>query len=162
MSNLIAIENIKLDGYQAITKPSPKYGSHTLVGEVTGVVPGLAEAIDSALEWCSKTLQGKNQRAGTKRAPTIEAGKLKVNWKPEQCPGLKIVDGAKQPIDPRTPIYSGAVINLVVRVKPWIMPNGDYGCSLRPEVIQVLEYNTLNDEKNSDDPCALDLLDSEF
>ena len=159
MSKFIKINNVQLDGYQAIVKPSQKFNNYTLAGTADqSQLDQLIPLMEQAIQWCQSKPETKGRK---KTVPSINGG-IKLNWKASQATP-EIVDSRKQRItDENLPLYAGSVVNLVVQVKPWIMQNrgNDYGCSIRPVVIQVVSLPETNSEvtsvTDSDvDPMAL-------
>ena len=123
---------VVLDGFQAIMKPS-QYG-YTLSAVVDQeMINTLEEERVGALEWAKSKL--KNPRRSTLKAEPWEevaAGKYRVKftWKAEARPPIVDTEGT-QLSDERTPIYSGSQMKLAFYQKPYTMPDGTYGTTLK-------------------------------
>jgi hypothetical protein len=131
-----------LEGYQAILKPS-KFGY-----SLTALLPEAAEEIldedrERSLKWAESKL--KNPKRSTLRPEPwepIEAfpGKLKVkfSWNEEYKPYVLDTEGVTVD-DPGIPLYSGSIVRLAFKQKPYILKDGvTYGTSLKLVGVQIV------------------------
>ena len=133
-------EPVILDGYQAIMKPS-KFGNHNLVAVIDkNLVERLEDERAELLKWQESKLKNP-RRSILKPEPWEEVGgeeyKIKFSWKPGDNP--PIVDTEGTPVtDENTPIYSGSKVKLAFRQKPYQLPDGSYGTSVKIVGIQLI------------------------
>jgi len=142
MANNIHVtkEAVVLDGYQAVLKPS-KFGTFRLEALVdNNLIERLEDERAELLKWAESKLKNP-KRATLKPEPWEDLGKdsyrLKFSWKPGQEP--PVVDTEGTPItDENTPIYGGAKVKLAFRQKPYTMPDGSYGTSVKLVGLQLV------------------------
>jgi hypothetical protein len=133
-------EPVVLDGYQAVLKPS-KFGTFKLEAVVdNNLIERLEDERVELLKWAESKLKNP-KRAILKPEPWEELGKdeyrLKFSWKPGQEP--PVVDTEGTPItDENTPIYGGSKVKLAFRQKPYTMPDGSYGTSVKLVGLQLV------------------------
>lgn len=144
MSSTIHVtqQPVVLEGFQAIMKPS-KFGRHNLAAVVDKDMIGrLEEERADLIKWQESKLKNP-KRAILKPEPWEEAGNsytLKFSWKPGDNP--PIVDTEGTPVtDENTPIYSGSKVKLAFRQKPYQLPDGSYGTSVKLIGIQIVALN---------------------
>jgi hypothetical protein len=131
---------VVLDGYQAVLKPS-KFGTFRLEAVVdNNLIERLEDERVELLKWAESKLKNP-KRAILKPEPWEELGKdeyrLKFSWKPGQEP--PVVDTEGTPItDEDTPIYGGSKVKLAFRQKPYTMPDGSYGTSVKLVGLQLV------------------------
>lgn len=130
---------VVLEGYQAVLKPS-KFGRHNLAAVIDkDLIDRLEEERAELLKWQESKLKNP-KRSILKPEPWEEAGDnyvLKFSWKPGDTP--PIVDTEGTPItDENTPIYSGTKVKLAFRQKPYQLPDGSYGTSVKIVGIQLV------------------------
>jgi len=136
----ITKEPVVLDGYQAVLKPS-KFGTFRLEAVVdNNLIERLEDERVELLKWAESKLKNP-KRAILKPEPWEELGKdeyrLKFSWKPGQEP--PVVDTEGTPItDENTPIYGGSKVKLAFRQKPYTMPDGSYGTSVKLVGLQLV------------------------
>jgi len=136
----ITQEPVVLDGYQAVLKPS-KFGTFRLEAVVdNNLIERLEDERVELLKWAESKLKNP-KRAILKPEPWEELGKdeyrLKFSWKPGQEP--PVVDTEGTPItDESTPIYGGSKVKLAFRQKPYTMPDGSYGTSVKLVGLQLV------------------------
>ena len=133
-------EPVVLSGYQSIFAPSEKYNNHTL-GAILDqtTIDALEEERVDALNWARS--KAKNPKRITEKfAPweEVEEGKFQVkfSWKPDQA--IPIVDSEGSPITDPIPLYSGSLVKLAFRQKPYVLPDA-IGTSLKLSAIQVIQ-----------------------
>ena len=153
-------EPVVLSGYQSIFKPSEKYNNHTL-GAILDqtTIDALEEERVDALNWARS--KAKNpKRVSEKLEPweEIEPGKFQVkfSWKPDQS--IPIVDSEGSPITDPIPLYSGSLVKLAFRQKPYVLPDA-IGTSLKLSAIQVIQASSSagvdRGDLNEDEAAAL-------
>ena len=130
---------VLLEGYQAIMKPS-KFERHALSAIIDkDLVDRLEEERAELLKWQESKLKNP-KRSILKPEPWEEAGDnyvIKFSWKLGDTP--PIVDTEGTPItDENTPIYSGSKVKLAFRQKPYQLPDGSYGTSVKIVGIQLV------------------------
>jgi hypothetical protein len=135
----ITQEPVVLEGYQAVMKPS-KFGRHNLSAVIDkNLIERLEEERAELLKWQESKLKNP-KRSILKPEPWEEAGDsyvLKFSWKPGDNP--PIVDTEGTPItDENTPIYSGTKVKLAFRQKPYQLPDGSYGTSVKLVGMQLI------------------------
>ena len=138
---------VTLEGYQAILKPSEwGYKLAALVNEE--LIKTLEDERESALEWARS--KAKNPRRGTVKPEPWEelenqqgTYQIRFSWKDGDkfIPVIVDTEGTKiEDID--TPIYSGSKVKLAFFQKPYILPAGDIGTSLKLKAVQVISLNS--------------------
>jgi len=138
---------VTLDGFQAILKPGEwGYKLSALVDE--SLISKLEEERISALEWAkSKTKNPK--RVTVKPEPWEEidnqkgAYHLRFSWRDGDKIIPVIVDTEGTQIkDTDTPVYSGSKVKLAFFQKPYVLPSGDIGTSLKLKAVQIVSLNS--------------------
>jgi hypothetical protein len=137
-------EPVVLEGYQAISQPS-KFGRHNLCAVLdNNFIERLEEERAELLKW--QLSKHKNpKRATLKPEPweevTSDQYKIKFSWAPGDTP--PIVDTEGTPIEnvEGMPIYSGSKVKLAFRQKPYQLPDGSYGTSVKLVGIQIVALN---------------------
>jgi len=138
---------VTLEGYQAILKPSEwGYKLAALVNEE--LIKTLEDERESALEWARS--KAKNPRRVTVKPEPWEelenqqgTYQIRFSWKDGDkfIPVIVDTEGTKiEDID--TPIYSGSKVKLAFFQKPYILPAGDIGTSLKLKAVQVISLNS--------------------
>jgi len=138
---------VTLEGYQAILKPSEwGYKLAALVNEE--LIKTLEDERESALEWARS--KAKNPRRVTVKPEPWEelenqqgTYQIRFSWKDGDkfIPIIVDTEGTKiEDID--TPIYSGSKVKLAFFQKPYILPAGDIGTSLKLKAVQVISLNS--------------------
>ena len=138
---------VTLDGFQAILKPGEwVYKLSALVDE--SLISKLEEERISALEWAkSKTKNPK--RVTVKPEPWEELDNqkgtyhLRFSWRDGDKIIPVVVDTEGTQIkDTDTPVYSGSKVKLAFFQKPYVLPSGDIGTSLKLKAVQVVSLNS--------------------
>ena len=139
MTTHVTKEAVRLEGYQAIFRPSEKYNNHTLSAIVDeSIIDDLEAERVGALDWARS--KAKNpKKVMEKFAPweEVDGGyQIKFSWKPDQS--IPIVDSEGVPITDEIPLYSGSLVKLAFRQKPYVLPDA-IGTSLKLQAIQVIQ-----------------------
>ena len=138
---------VTLDGFQAILKPG-EWG-YKLSALVKGdLITKLEEERESALEWARS--KSKNpKRVTVKPEPWEEldnqqgAYHIRFSWRDGDKLIPVIVDTEGTAIkDTDTPIYSGSKVKLAFFQKPYVLPTGDIGTSLKLKAVQLISLNS--------------------
>ena len=138
---------VTLDGFQAILKPG-EWG-YKLSALVKGdLITKLEEERESALEWARS--KSKNpKRVTVKPEPWEELdnqqGAYHIRFSGRDGDKLipVIVDTEGTAIkDTDTPIYSGSKVKLAFFQKPYVLPTGDIGTSLKLKAVQLVSLNS--------------------
>ena len=138
---------VTLDGFQAILKPG-EWG-YKLSALVKGdLITKLEEERESALEWARS--KSKNpKRVTVKPEPWEEldnqqgAYHIRFSWRDGDKLIPVIVDTEGTAIkDSDTPIYSGSKVKLAFFQKPYVLPTGDIGTSLKLKAVQLVSLNS--------------------
>ena len=138
---------VTLDGFQAILKPG-EWG-YKLSALVKGdLITKLEEERESALEWARS--KSKNpKRVTVKPEPWEEldnqqgAYHIRFSWRDGDKLIPVIVDTEGTAIkDTDTPIYSGSKVKLAFFQKPYVLPTGDIGTSLKLKAVQIVSLNS--------------------
>lgn len=133
-----------LDGYQAVFKPS-KFG-YTL----SSLIPAqLVDDLDAdraeLIKWCESKLKNP-KRSTLKPEPweEMDDGSFRVKFKWEDANKPPIVDTEGTLItDTGTPLYSGSLVKLAFRQKPYVLKdNVTYGTSLKLVGVQVVSLSS--------------------
>ena len=139
-------EPVTLDGFQAILKAGEwGYKLSALVKEE--LVSKLEEERISALEWARS--KAKNpKRVTVKPEPWEELDNTKgtyhirFSWRDGDKVIPVVVDTEGTQIkDKDTPIYSGSKVKIAFFQKPYVLPSGDIGTSLKLKAVQVISLN---------------------
>jgi hypothetical protein len=137
-------EPVLLEGYQAVLRPS-KFGTFKLEAVVNNdLIERLEDERVELLKWAESKLKNP-KRAILKPEPweelNTESYRLKFSWKPGQEP--PVVDTEGTPItDENTPIYGGSKVKLAFRQKPYTMPDGSYGTSVKLVGLQLVALSS--------------------
>ena len=140
-------EPVTLDGFQAILKPGEwGYKLSALVDE--SLVSKLEEERLSALEW-AKSKAKNPKRVTIKPEPWEEidnqkgAYHLRFSWRDGDKIIPVVVDTEGTQIkDIDTPVYSGSKVKLAFFQKPYVLPSGDIGTSLKLKAVQIVSLNS--------------------
>ena len=138
---------VTLDGFQAILKPGEwGYKLSALVDE--SLISKLEEERLSALEW-AKSKAKNPKRVTIKPEPWEEidnqkgAYHLRFSWRDGDKIIPVVVDTEGTQIkDTDTPVYSGSKDKLAFFQKPYVLPSGDIGTSLKLKAVQVVSLNS--------------------
>ena len=138
---------VTLDGFQAILKPGEwGYKLSALVDE--SLISKLEEERLSALEW-AKSKAKNPKRVTIKPEPWEEidnqkgAYHLRFSWRDGDKIIPVVVDTEGTQIkDTDTPVYSGSKVKLAFFQKPYVLPSGDIGTSLKLKAVQVVSLNS--------------------
>ena len=138
---------VTLDGFQAILKPG-EWG-YKLSALVKGdLITKLEEERESALEWARS--KSKNPKRVTVKPEPWEqldnqqgAYHIRFSWRDGDKLVPVIVDTEGTAIkDTDTPIYSGSKVKLAFFQKPYVLPTGDIGTSLKLKAVQLISLNS--------------------
>ena len=145
MATHVTKEPVTLEGYQAILKPS-EYG-YTLTAMLPkDIIDALEDEREGGLEWARN--KAKNpKRAVVNPEPWQEVSdgmyECKFRWKEGDKLIPVVVDTEGTTItDTSLPIYSGSKVKLAFVQKPYALPAGNIGTSLKLKAIQVVSLNT--------------------
>ena len=147
MTTHVTKEPVLLEGFQAILKPGDwGYKLSALLDK--GVVEQLETERESALEWARG--KAKNpKRVTVKPEPWEELEnrpgtyQVRFSWKDNDKYFPVVVDTEGTAItDKDTPLYSGSMVKLAFFQKPYVLPTGDIGTSLKLKAIQVVSLNS--------------------
>ena len=147
MTTHVTKEPITLEGFQAILKPGDwGYKLSALMDK--SIVEQLETERESALEWARS--KAKNpKRVSVKPEPWEELEnrpgtyQVRFSWKDGDKYFPVVVDTEGTAIeDKETPIYSGSQVKVAFFQKPYVLPTGDIGTSLKLKAIQLISLNT--------------------
>jgi len=147
MNTHVTQEPVTLDGFQAVLKPGEwGYKLSALVQE--DLISTLEEERESALEWARS--KAKNpKRVTVKPEPWEELDNqkgtyhLRFSWRDGDKIIPVVVDTEGTQIqDKDTPVYSGSKVKLAFFQKPYVLPSGDIGTSLKLKAVQVVSLNS--------------------
>ena len=147
MNTHVTPEPVTLDGFQAVLKPGEwGYKLSALVQE--DLISTLEEERESALEWARS--KAKNpKRVTVKPEPWEELDNqkgtyhLRFSWRDGDKIIPVVVDTEGTQIkDTDTPVYSGSKVKLAFFQKPYVLPSGDIGTSLKLKAVQVVSLNS--------------------
>ena len=138
---------VTLDGFQAILKPGEwGYKLSALVDE--SLISKLEEERLSALEW-AKSKAKNPKRVTIKPEPWEEIDNqkgsyhLRFSWRDGDKIIPVVVDTEGTQIkDTDTPVYSGSKVKLAFVQKPYVLPSGDIGTSLKLKAVQIVSLNS--------------------
>ena len=138
---------VTLEGYQAILKPGEwGYKLAALVDE--NLIKTLEEERESALEW-ARSKAKNHKRVTVKPEPWEELDNqkgtyhLRFSWRDGDKIIPVVVDTEGTQIkDTDTPVYSGSKVKLAFFQKPYVLPSGDIGTSLKLKAVQVVSLNS--------------------
>ena len=147
MHTYVTPQPVTLDGFQAVLKPGEwGYKLSALVQE--DLISTLEEERESALEWARS--KAKNpKRVTVKPEPWEELDNqkgtyhLRFSWRDGDKIIPVVVDTEGTQIkDTDTPVYSGSKVKLAFFQKPYVLPSGDIGTSLKLKAVQVVSLNS--------------------
>ena len=147
MNTHVTTEPVTLDGFQAVLKPGEwGYKLSALVQE--DLISTLEEERESALAWARS--KAKNpKRVTVKPEPWEELDNqkgtyhLRFSWRDGDKIIPVVVDTEGTQIkDTDTPVYSGSKVKLAFFQKPYVLPSGDIGTSLKLKAVQVVSLNS--------------------
>ena len=147
MTTYVTKEPVLLDGFQAVLKPG-EWGYKLAAVLPESIVKDLEEERESALEWARS--KAKNpKRVTIKPEPWEEIDskpgfyQVRFSWKDGDKYVPVVVDTEGTAItDETTPIYSGTMVKIAFFQKPYVLPAGDIGTSLKLKAVQVVSLNT--------------------
>ena len=147
MTTHVTKEPVVLEGFQAVLKPGD-WGYKLSVLMDKSIVEQLETERESALEWARS--KAKNpKRVSVKPEPWEELEnrpgtyQVRFSWKDGDKFFPVIVDTEGTTIeDKETPIYSGSQVKVAFFQKPYVLPTGDIGTSLKLKAIQLISLNT--------------------
>jgi hypothetical protein len=145
MTTHVTKEPVVLEGYQAILKPS-EYGYSLSALLPKEIIDKLEEEREGGLDWARS--KAKNpKRATVNPEPWEEVGngvyQCKFRWKSDDKIKPVVVDTEGTVItDTNIPIYSGSKVKLAFIQKPYNLPSGNIGTSLKLKAIQVVSLNS--------------------
>ena len=165
MNTYVTPNPVTLDGFQAILKAGEwGYKLSALVNEE--LVSKLEEERESALERARS--KAKNpKRVTVKPEPWEELDNdkgtyhIRFSWRDGDKVFPVVVDTEGTQIkDTDTPIYSGSKVKLAFFQKPYVLPSGDIGTSLKLKAVQVVSLNSGagvvdNGDMSADDAAEL-------
>ena len=161
MNTHVTQEPVTLDGFQAVLKPGEwGYKLSALVQE--DLISTLEEERESALEWARS--KAKNpKRVTVKPEPWEELDNqkgtyhLRFSWRDGDKIIPVVVDTEGTQIkDTDTPVYSGSKVKLAFFQKPYVLPSGDIGTSLKLKAVQVVSLNSAAGVVDNGDMTAED------
>ncbi len=131
-----------LEGFQAILKPG-EWG-HKLAALIPkSLVDTLEDERESCLEWARS--KAKNPKRVTVKHPPWEeiegtgTYQIKFSWKDGDKIVPTVVDTEGTLIaDKDTPVYSGSQVKLAFIQKPYLLPAGDIGTSVKLKSVQIV------------------------
>ena len=147
MNTHVTTEPVTLDGFQAVLKPGEwGYKLSALVQEE--LISTLEEERESALEWARS--KAKNpKRVTVKPEPWEELDNqkgtyhLRFSWRDGDKIIPVVVDTEGTQIkDTDTPVYSGSKVKLAFFQKPYVLPSGDIGTSLKLKAVKFVSLNS--------------------
>ena len=156
---------VTLEGFQAILSPG-EWG-HKLAALIPkSLVDELEEERESCLEWARN--KAKNPKRVTVKHPAWEQlendpdmYQIRFSWKPDDKIVPTVVDTEGTLItDKDTPLYSGSKVKLAFIQKPYVLPAGDIGTSVKLKSVQIVSLNNgagVTDEGNLSAEEASDL-----
>ena len=155
---------VVLDGFQAILKPG-EWGHKLMALVPKQLVDTLEDERESCLEWARN--KAKNPKRVTVKHPPweeIEGSdnyQIKFSWKEGDKIVPTVVDTEGTIItDKNTPVYSGSKVKLAFIQKPYVLPAGDIGTSVKLKSVQIVSLNNgagVTDEGNLSAEEASDL-----
>jgi hypothetical protein len=137
---IVTQKPVKLEGYQAVMKPS-KYGYSLATVFTDDLIQQLEEDRTEVLKWCESKLKNP-KRATLKPEPWEEVSegqyKVKFGWNEDTKP--TIVDSEGTVVNNEAlPVYSGSTVKLAFYQKPYILKDGvTYGTSLKLKGVQII------------------------
>ena len=147
MNTHVTPKPVTLEGYQAILKPG-EWGYKLAALVDKELIKTLEDERESALEWARS--KAKNPRRVTVKPEPWEelqnqqgTYQIRFSWKDGDkfIPVVVDTEGTKiEDID--TPVYSGSKVKLAFFQKPYILPAGDIGTSLKLKAVQVISLKS--------------------
>ena len=147
MPTHVTKEPVLLDGFHAVLKPG-EWGYKLAAVLPESIVKDLEEERESALEWArSKAKHPKRVTVNPEPWEEIDSKpgfyQVRFSWKDGDKYVPVVVDTEGTAItDETTPIYSGTMVKLAFFQKPYVLPAGDIGTSLKLKAVQVVSLNT--------------------
>tara|TARA_S200000501_G_scaffold203972_1_gene191822 strand:+ start:2300 stop:2881 length:582 start_codon:yes stop_codon:yes gene_type:complete len=147
MNTHVTPKPVTLEGYQAILKPG-EWGYKLAALVDKELIKTLEDERESALEWARS--KAKNPRRVTVKPEPWEelqnqqgTYQIRFSWKDGDkfIPVVVDTEGTKIE-DINTPVYSGSKVKLAFFQKPYILPAGDIGTSLKLKAVQVISLNS--------------------
>ena len=132
---------VVLEGFQAILKPG-EWGYKLAALVPKSLVDTLEDERESCLEWARS--KAKNpKRITVKPEPWEELDngmyQIKFSWKDGDKIVPTVVDTEGTLIaDKDTPVYSGSRVKLAFIQKPYLLPAGDIGTSVKLKSVQIV------------------------
>jgi len=147
MQTHVTKQPVLLEGFQAILKPG-EWGYKLSVLMKADIVKELEEEREGALEW-AKSKAKNPKRVSIKPEPWEELDnqhgmyQVKFSWRDGDkfIPVVVDTEGT-QITDKDTPIYNGSKVKIAFFQKPYVLPTGDIGTSLKLKAIQVISLNS--------------------
>ena len=147
MQTHVTKQPVLLEGFQAILKPG-EWGYKLSVLMKNEKVKALEEEREGALEW-AKSKAKNPKRVSIKPEPWEEVEtqpgmyQVKFSWRDGDkfIPVVVDTEGT-QITDKETPIYNGSKVKIAFFQKPYVLPTGDIGTSLKLKAIQVVSLNS--------------------
>ena len=136
---------VVLDGFQAILKPG-EWGHKLQALVPKTLISTLEDEREGCLEWARS--KAKNpKRITVKPEPWEELDngtyQIKFSWKEGDKVVPTVVDTEGTLItDKNTPVYSGSKVKLAFIQKPYILPAGDIGTSVKLKSVQIISVQT--------------------
>ena len=134
-------EPVVLDGFQAILKPG-EWGHKLQALVPKALISTLEEEREGCLEWARS--KAKNpKRVTVKPEPWEELDngmyQIKFSWKDGDKIVPTVVDTEGTLIaDKETPVYSGSRVKIAFIQKPYLVPAGDIGTSVKLKSVQIV------------------------
>ena len=134
----VTTEPVRLEGYQSPFTPSKfgKCGLQAIIDQ--SLVDALEDERPAALDW-ARSKHKNPKRATEKFAPWEEVSEgqyqVKFNWLPDTP--VTMVDAEGTPITDEIPLYSGSLVKLAFKQKPYLTPDA-VGTKLVLEAVQVI------------------------
>lgn len=159
MTTHVTKEPVTLEGYQAILKPS-EYGFTLTALLPKDLVTILEDEREGGLEWArNKTKNPKRAVINPEPWEELPNGmyQAKFRWKDGDKLIPVVVDTEGTAItDSSLPLYSGSKVKLAFVQKPYALPAGNIGTSLKLKAIQVVSLNSGAGVVDSGDMDAAD------
>ena len=162
MQTHVTKKPVLLEGFQAVLKPG-EWGYKLSVLMKDDIVKELEEEREGALEW-AKSKAKNPKRVSIKPEPWEELDnqpgmyQVKFSWRDGDKVFPVVVDTEGTQIkDTDTPVYSGSKVKLAFFQKPYVLPSGDIGTSLKLKAVQVVSLNSGAGVVDNGDMTAEDL-----
>ncbi len=163
MTTHVTKDPVTLEGYQAILKPS-EYGFTLTALLPKDLVDALEDEREGGLEWLVTSQRTLVELSSTQSPGKRSVGvciKPKFRWKEGDKLIPVVVDTEGTAItDTNLPLYSGSKVKLAFVQKPYSLPAGNIGTSLKLKAIQVVSLNTgagVQDSGDMDAEAATEL-----